>query len=55
MYKNNRSLPYILTGGILGILLGTLLLVIDFSKILSLIFVIIGAFILIANLPAFIF
>lgn len=55
MYKNNRSLPYILTSGILGILLGTLLLVIDFSKILSLIFVIIGAFILIANLPAFIF
>ena len=55
MYRNNNSLPFILTGGILGILLGVLLLVIDFSKILSLIFIIIGVFILIANLPAFIF
>lgn len=55
MYRNNNSLPYILTGGILGVLLGILLLIIDFSKILSLIFIIIGIFILIANLPAFIF
>ena len=55
MYRNNSSLPFILTGGILGILLGILLLAVDFSKILSLIFIIIGIFILIANLPAFIF
>ena len=55
MHKQNNSIPYILTGGILGMLLGALLLIIDFSKLLSLIFVIIGAFILISNLPAFIF
>jgi hypothetical protein len=55
MKKNNLALPFILTFGILGILLGILLLAIDFSKLLSVIFIIIGIFILIANLPSFIF
>ena len=55
MYRNKNSLAFLLTAGILGILLGVLLLVIDFSKILSLIFIIVGIFILIANLPSFIY
>ncbi|MBE6639319.1 MAG: hypothetical protein E7616_07710 [Ruminococcaceae bacterium] len=55
MYRNNNTLPFLLTCGILGVLLGVLLLIIDFSKILSLLFIIIGVFILIANLPAFIY
>ena len=55
MFRNNHARPYILTGGILGILLGVLLVAIDFSKILSTIFIIIGIFILVTNLPSFIF
>lgn len=55
MYRNKNSLAFILTAGILGVLLGILLLAIDFFKILSLIFIIVGIFTLIANLPAFIY
>ncbi len=55
MYRNKNTLAFILTAGILGVLFGILLLAIDFSKILSLIFIIVGIFILIANLPSFIY
>ena len=55
MYKNKNTIAFLLTAGILGVLFGILLLAIDFTKIISLIFIIVGIFILIANLPSFIY
>ena len=55
MNRSKNTLPLILTGGILGLLFGALLIFIDFSKVLSLLFIIIGIVILIANLPSFIY
>ena len=44
-----------LTTGILGILLGIVLIAVDFSKIIDVLFIIIGIVILVCNLPAFIY
>lgn len=53
--RRNNALPFILTIGILGILLGALLIFVNFAKVLDVLFIIIGIIILICNLPAFIF
>ena len=53
--RRNNVLPMILTTGILGILLGALLVFVDFAKVIDVLFIIIGIIILICNLPAFIF
>ena len=53
--RRNNVLPMILTTGILGILLGALLIFVDFAKVIDVLFIIIGIVILICNLPAFIY
>ena len=53
--RRNNALPVILTIGILGILLGALLIFVNFAKVIDVLFIIIGIIILICNLPAFIF